>query len=98
MSSDGFYLKTHLKSDVDQDYQDRVSQVEKEPNLNVLYLSSGGQLARDRDVDGGEHHHAGDVHGDHQLVAGRVLRVGDVGRCLGSIGFVLKTVKEYRNL
>ena len=56
------------------------------------------QPGRDGEVDGGEDHHAGDVHGDHQLVAGRVLHVCDVGRCLGSIIRIIETFENEKRV
>ena len=43
--------------------------------------NSAGAPGGDGQVDGGEDHHAGHVHGDHQLVGG-VVHVGDVCGCL----------------
>ena len=65
----------YLNDDVDQNYKDRVDQREEEPNLDWLDSGGGGQTGGDREVDGGQHHHAGDVDGIDCLV---LVRGGDV--------------------
>ena len=66
-----FYLNKNIQNN-DKAW---VNQREKEPDLHWLDLRGGGQTGGDRQVDGGQHHHAGDVDRDDQLV---LVRGGDV--------------------
>ena len=59
---------THLQNDVDKDDKERISQVEEEPHLHRFDGGGAGQGGGHRQVDGGKHHHARDVHGDNQVV------------------------------
>ena len=60
----------NLLYDVAGDYQDRIGQVEQEPDLHWLDVQGGGQTGGHREVDGGQDHHAGDVDGVDQVVPG----------------------------
>ena len=50
------------------DYQKRISQVEEKPPLDWFDAGRAGQGGGHREVDGGEHHHARDVHRDDQVI------------------------------
>ena len=54
-------------------------QIEEEPDLHRLDVGGGGEAGRDREVDRGQDHHAGDVDGvDHV----EPCVSGDVVSCL----------------
>ena len=53
---------------VDNNDHDRIGQVEEKPDLNIFHSCSKRKTAGDRDVDGGQDHHAGDVHRHHQVI------------------------------
>ena len=57
-------LTSYLKCHVDDDYKERVGEVEEQPGLNGLDVRSAGEATGYGEVDGGEDHHAGDVDGD----------------------------------
>ena len=61
-------LTSYLKCHVDDDYKERVGEVEEQPGLNGLDVRSAGEATGYGEVDGGEDHHAGDVHGDDKFV------------------------------
>ena len=53
----------HLQDDIDQDGDEGVGEVEYEPDLDWFDLHRDGETRGDRQVDGGQDHHAGDVDG-----------------------------------
>ena len=57
-----------LQYNVAENHEKGVGEVEEEPDLNWLDVGGGGQTGRDRQVDSGKHHHAGDVDGVDQVV------------------------------
>ena len=61
---------THLKNNVDKYYQERICQIEQKPHLHWLHYCCAGEGGRHREIDGGQHHHAGDVHRDNQVILG----------------------------
>ena len=61
-------FKIYLKNNVDKDDKERISQVEEEPHLHRFDGGGAGQGGGDRQVDGGQHHHARNVHSDNQVV------------------------------
>ena len=50
------------------DDQKRIGQVEEKPPLDWLDAGRAGQGGGDREVDGGQDHHARDVQGEDQVV------------------------------
>ena len=73
---------TNLEYDVDQDHQERIGQVEQEPDLHWLDVRGGGQTGWHWEVDGGQDHHAGDVDGvDHAVLVVCAAHLDVVG-CL----------------
>ena len=62
------YFFVYLKDYIYHYDNDRVSKVEKKPDLNVLDGGSNGKAVGYRDVDGGQDHHAGDVDSDHKII------------------------------
>ena len=60
--------KLHLNKNVDNNNEGRVDQRKEEPHLHRFDLSGGGQAGGHRQVDGGQHHHAGDIDCDDQLI------------------------------
>ena len=51
---------------IDNDDQERVGQIEEEPDLHRFYVGGAGEAGGHREVDRGQDHHAGDVDGvDH---------------------------------
>ena len=54
----------YLEEDIDEYDEEGVGQVEEEPDLHRLDVRGGGEADRDGEVDGGQHHHAGDVDGE----------------------------------
>ena len=52
----------NLDDYIDQNHKEGVGEVEKEPDLYRLDVGGAGEAGGDREVDGGEDHHAGDVH------------------------------------
>ena len=58
--------KSHLQQNIDNDDEDRVGEVEEEPDLHWLDVSSAGEAGGHREVDRGQDHHAGDVDGVDQ--------------------------------
>ena len=63
-----FDLKNYLHCYIDQNYHERISQIEDEPDLDRFDVRSAGQGGGDGEVDGGQHHHAGDVDSDNQVI------------------------------
>ena len=61
-----FYLHHHICND----NQERIGNAEEQPDLHRFNVRSVGKGHGDRHVDGGEHHHAGDVHRDDQVILG----------------------------
>ena len=53
---------TYLEKYVDNDDHDRIGQVEEEPDINIFQSSGVREAVGDSNIDGGEDHHAGDVH------------------------------------
>ena len=60
--------QTHLQNNVDKDDKKRISQVEEEPHLHRFDGGGAGEGGGHRQVDGGQHHHTCDVHGDNQVI------------------------------
>ena len=60
----------YLQQNVDDDDHERVEEVEQEPHLHRLDGGRAGKRGGDREVDGGQHHHARDVDRVHQVVLG----------------------------
>ena len=58
----------HLEENIDQYDEDRVGEVEEEPDLHWLDVGGAGEAGGDREVDRGQDHHAGDVDGDDHAV------------------------------
>ena len=67
---------SHLKENIDDDDEERVGEVEEEPDLHRLDVGCLGEAGGDREVDRGEDHHACDVDSDHQAVLSRSVEVG----------------------
>ena len=61
---------TYLHDNICQYDQDGVCEVEQQPDLYRLDVGCAGEGGGDGHVDGGEHHHAGDVHRDDQVILG----------------------------
>ena len=59
-----------LQQNVDDDDHEGIEEVEQEPHLHGLDGGRAGQRGGDREVDGGQHHHARDVDRVHQVVLG----------------------------
>ena len=72
-------LTSYLKCHVDDDYKERVGEVEEQPGLNRLDVRSAGEATGYGEVDGGEDHHAGDVDGDDEVI---LVSDGHVVGCL----------------
>ena len=81
-----FYVhQLYLQSNVYCDDHEGIDEAHEEP---YLYWFDGwcvGQGVGDGEVDGGEHHHAGDVHRDNEFIAGLT---GDI------IGHLIDKVHE----
>ena len=60
----------NLQNSVDNYDQERICQVEQKPHLHRLDDCCAGERGRHREVDGGQHHHARDVHRDNQVILG----------------------------
>ena len=56
-----------LQHNVEDDDEEGEGEVDEEPDLHRFDSQRAGESRGDREVDGGEHHHAGDVDGDHQV-------------------------------
>ena len=52
---------SHLKENIDDDDEERVGEVEEEPDLHRLDVGGAGETGGHREVDGGQHHKRGDV-------------------------------------
>ena len=57
-------------NNVDQNNQERVGEISEEPGLHWLDVGCAGQGGGHWEVDGGQDHHAGDVHCDNQVILG----------------------------
>ena len=68
MSDCGEIFLSCLEDHIDQDDKERVGETEEEPNLDGFNVRSAGQAGRDGEVDRGQHHHAGGVHREQNLV------------------------------
>ena len=68
LSEEQIVSLVYLEDDINHNNHHRVGKVEEKPDLNVLYGSSNGQAVGHRDLDGGQDHHAGDVHSDHHFI------------------------------
>ena len=64
------YETSYLEYNINENGEKGIGQVEEEPDLHRLDDRGGGQTGRDREVDRGQHHHAGDVDGVDQVVLG----------------------------
>ena len=60
--------QTYLQDHIDQDGGEGIGEVEDQPDLHRLDIRRDGQAGGDREVDGGEDHHAGDVDGEDHVV------------------------------
>ena len=60
-------LLTNLLQYWNHNYEERVGEAEQEPELHRFDGRGDGEAGRHWDVDRGQHHHAGDVHSDHQV-------------------------------
>ena len=58
---------SYLLCNICDDDQKRIGQVEEKPPLDWLDAWGAGQGGGDGEVDGGQHHHAGDVYGDNHV-------------------------------
>ena len=76
-------LTSYLQCRVDDDDKERVGEVEEQPGLNGLDVRSAGEAAGHGEVDGGEDHHAGDVHGEYHLIS--VLNRDEVCRLVYNV-------------
>ena len=56
-----------LQHNVEDDDEEGEGEVDEEPDLHRFDPQRAGEGGGDREVDGGEDHHAGDVDGDHQV-------------------------------
>ena len=66
-----FYWSTiYLHYNICNDHKERIEKIEEEPYFHWLDVWSEREGGGDREVDRGEHHHAGDVHCDDQVLAG----------------------------
>ena len=79
-------LPDSVEEDVDQDDEEGKDETEEKPNIHYLDGGGGGEAVGHRDVEGGEDHHAGDVHRDDGL---QELGVGQV------VGGLVDNVHEY---
>ena len=61
-------MESNLQENIDEDDEDRVGEVEQQPDLHRLDVSSAWEAGGHREVDGGQDHHAGDVDGVYQVV------------------------------
>ena len=68
-----------LHGDVDSNDKEGIDEADQEPDLHRFDAGGVGQGGGHGQVDGGEHHHAGDVHSDDQIV---LVRDGQVVRGL----------------
>ena len=58
----------YLNANIDSNDEDRIDKGEEKPDLHWLDCGGGGQTGGEREVDGGQHHHAGDVDAVDQAV------------------------------
>ena len=80
---------SHLKENIDDDDEERVGEVEEEPDLHRLDVRSAGEAGGHREVDGGQHHQGGDVELEYQGVPDRkwsTLISRDTSRSCALIG------------
>ena len=66
-----FYLHYHICND----NQEWIGNAEEQPDLHRFDVRCVGQRHGDSHVDGGEHHHARDVHRDDQVILGVPCKV-----------------------
>ena len=59
-------MHDHIRND----NPERIGNAEEQPHLHRFDARCTGQRHGDGHVDGGEHHHACDVHGDDQVILG----------------------------
>ena len=90
----GFDLFNIIKENVDQDDDKTKKGAEQKPYVNILDIGSGWQAGGDRDVQGRQHHHAGDDGfqelGVVQIVGGLIDDVHEDG---GQVGTAENTSK-----
>ena len=84
-------MSSHLEPDIDEYDEEGVGQVEEEPDLHRLDVGGAGEAGGHREVDRGQHHHAGDVDGVDQavlVISGDVVGglVDDVHQDGGQVG------------
>ena len=63
-----FTILTYLHDHVGNNDPERIGNAEEQPDLHRFDVRSVGQRHGDWHVDGGEHHHAGHVHSDDQVI------------------------------
>ena len=56
-----YYSFEDLNDDVCDDNEEGPGEIEEEPDLHGFDTGGAGQAGGDGEVDGGQHHHAGDV-------------------------------------
>ena len=54
---------SHLEENIDNDDEDRVGEVEEEPDLHWLDVGGAGETGGHWEIYGGQDHHAGHVDG-----------------------------------
>ena len=59
----------HLEKNVGNDDQEWVCKIKQEPNFNRLDSRCAWQTVRNRKINRGKNHHAGDVHSDDELIS-----------------------------
>ena len=62
-------FRVYLHHNIDKDDHEGVDEADEQPDLHWLDAGGVGEGGGHREVDRGQHHHAGDVHCDDQLVA-----------------------------
>ena len=63
-----YYSFEDLNDDVCDDNEEGPGEIEEEPDLHRFDTGGAGQAGGDGEVDGGQHHHAGDVDGEDQVI------------------------------
>ena len=84
-----------LQYDVVDDDKERVGEVVQQPGLNGLDDWSAGEAAGHREVDGGEDHHAGDVHGEYHLIS--VLNRDEVCRLVYNVNQYRWEIRHHKD-